>query len=94
MAEAPQPKQQTLTLLSIIEELGPTEVEEVKKVFKHPSVIRYFRAIGLKAMFENASASQDDLAQARNNDKYVVAQAYNKGIIDLIETFLNTVNKE
>lgn len=74
-------------LTDTIPELTPIESLELQKVLQNPLVIKYFRTVGLTAVFEQASLSKDLLSDT--NNKYLIELAYQKGIMHMADTVLN-----
>lgn len=79
---------QQLSLTQAIEELTTHEQQELLKVFQNPVVIKYFRAIGMQAVFEQAAYPYNKLHEA-NNLTFLLEMAYQKGIMHMADTILN-----
>lgn len=84
----------THLLSNIIPELTDTEHQELIKALNNPVIIKYFRAIALTAVFEQAKADIVQLTQAGLSPKYLIDQAYQKGILYMAEDILSQIPKE
>lgn len=81
-------------LTDIIQQLTPLEEVELSKVFANPIVNKYFRAVGLQAVFEQASIDKEKLTTFLDDPKFLLEMAYQKGIMHTANTVLNYTPKE
>ena len=75
------------SLSDVIVDLSPAESVELAKIFANPLVIKYFRAVGMNAVFEQAAFPYNKLAAT--NNEFLLEMAFQKGIANLADTVLN-----
>lgn len=75
------------SLADAIVDISPAESIELAKVFANPLLIKYFRAIGMNAVFEQAAFPYNKLAST--DQTFLLEMAYQKGIAAMADTVLN-----
>lgn len=74
--------------------IDTNDEKELAKIFALPIVVKYFRAMGMTAVFEQAKYPYHELAD-NNNLKLLLELAYQKGVASMADTILNyTPSKE
>ncbi len=80
-----QSQQHSLT--DAIVDISPAESIELAKLFANPLIIKYFRAVGMNAVFEQAAYPYDKMSEKDFN--FLLTMAYQKGIQNMADTVLN-----
>lgn len=92
--EHPMAQSKILDLTDVIPELNHAEEVELSKIFANPIVHKYFRAIGMQAVFEQASIDHKDLNIVMNDPAFLLEMAFQKGVMHTANLVINYTPKE